>query len=356
MFYQKDLVAVDIGSSCIKVIGLKRKQGHYYLSNKPYIENIPRGIVHQGTIEKMDELIDAMRMVVRKSKLFHKTKRCSLSISGNSAIVRRMEVELTAEISLGEQVKQVAEQFFTNFDELYWSYSMLNNESTPTQKSVVLCAAKIDVVERYVTLMRKLGFKVGVIDSSILCISNMFGFNYLSLPGLNIVLEMGASSSTIICFLNGQFCHSRIITIGGDYYSSCFSSDLGLDPQRAENLKLSVSQEGSVPPEVSKILLTVHESLAAEVNQAVEYFNRSYGMKLGAQQPQAQGLYLVGGASMIPGIAQVLMQKCGTKVHFVNPFHRIRNQLSRAGKEGLMRQSPLFGTCLGSGIRRVGDS
>ena len=354
MFYQKDLVGVDIGSSCIKVVALKKKHGKHILAAPPYVENIPRGIVQQGTIEKLDELVDVLRMVMKKSKLFHKTKRCALSISGNSAIVRRMDLEIAKDVSTGEQVKQVAEQSFTTFDELYWSYAMLGEGAAVGQKSVVVCAAKIDVVERYVTVMRRLGVRIGVMDSSVLCISNMFGYNYMSVPGLNIVLDMGASSSAVICFLDGQFCHSRIITIGGDYYSSCFSSDLGLDPQRAENLKLSVSQGGSsMPDEVSTILMTVHESLAAEINQTVEYFNRGFGVRYGEQQPQ--GIFLVGGASMIPGLANVLNKKCGVKVHFINPFHRIQNQLSRGAKENLHRRSPLFGTCLGSGIRRLGD-
>lgn len=353
MYFQKDLVSVDIGSSCIKVMGLKKKQGRYHLATRPYVEHIPRDIVHQGAIEKLDELVDVMRMVVKKSRLFSKTKRCSLSISGNSALVRRIDVEVVPEIPMGEQVKQVAEQSFASFEELHWSFSVLGEVGTANQKSVVICAAKINVIERYVAVMRRLGFKVGVIDSSVLCIANMFAHNYASAPGLSMVVDMGASSSSIISLIEGVFCHSKIITIGGDYYSSCFSSDLGLDTQRAENLKLSISGGGSMPPEVGKILTTVHESLASEINSAVEHYNRSLGLRYGEQQ--LRGIYLTGGASMIPGVADMLTKKCGVKVHFINPFQGVTNQLSKSDKQNLLKQSPLYGTCLGAGLRRVSE-
>ncbi|MCY4444621.1 MAG: type IV pilus assembly protein PilM [Proteobacteria bacterium] len=354
MFYQKDLVAVDFGSSCIKVVALKKKGNKHILQSQPHIFSIPRGIINQGTIEKYDELVSEMKKVVSKSKLFSKTKRCALSIGGNAAIVRRVEIDyLDVNIPLGDQVRQLAEQQFSNFDELFWAYSEIDDPDNVGQKSVILCAAKIDCVERYVSIMRRVGFKVGVIDSSILCIANTFAYNCQKLPGLHMVLDLGATYSTVICFLNGIYCLSRVVGIGGDYYTACIASDLGMDEQRAENLKLSVGQGGSVSKNVAGVLHNVHELLAQEIIQTLDFFNKNHGLKTGVQS--LQSVFMLGGSSMIPGLSQIISKKCGVQVNQLNPFYGVNMQVSKSIKKKVELQTAFYGVCFGLGIRQVDD-
>lgn len=351
MIYQKDLVGIDIGSSSIKVVGLKSKLGNYHVMHTPRIASIPRGLVQQGSIEDIDGLIEHVKKIMKEGKFLSKIKRCALSLGGNVVIVKRIEVDVVRDqqIDMGEQIREIAEQTFANFDDLYWSYYALPS-SVSTSRPVILCAAKIDEVERYISLMRRVGMKVGVTDASVLSLLNTFKYNYTNLAGFHLLIDTGATHATVVCLLNGEYCFSRDSSIGGDYYTSAISKELSVDMNRAEALKLSVS-EGGVTAELSRALESVHQAFLQDVAQCIEYFDKKFSMKYGSQI--LKSIFLLGGGSLVHGLGDALANQFRVKVHFLNPFDRTKLHLSKSRCQELQAYSPFYGVSFGLGIRRV---
>ena len=355
MFYHKDLIAIDFGSSCLKILSLQKKGKKYVLVKKPIVETIPRGIIHQGSIEKADELRAILKTVAKKHNIFSKFKKLSIAIGGNASIVRRINVDLIKGAGEEEeQIRQSAEQVLTNFNTLYWSYSILDNEGYESSLSVLLCAVKVEVIENYISVIKgSIGSKVGVIDTSISSLSNCYRYNYGKNQGINAILEIGATYSSIVFFYNGVYCYSKVIGMGGDYYTDSLSSDLGVDKDRAENLKISLNQGKSVPSEVGGIINNNHDILAGEVNQTLDFFAKSSILNI--DNKTINVLYMCGGGALIPGIAPVIAKSCNVKVEFLDPFMRIGSSISKSLMKTAKNQGNFYSVGLGLGIRRVGD-
>ncbi|MCY4380628.1 MAG: pilus assembly protein PilM [Proteobacteria bacterium] len=355
MFYKKDLVAVDIGSSCIKVLEYQcQNNNKYHLISQPMVESIPRGIIERGEISDAAELSKIFKVLCSRSKLISRIKRCSLSIGSGATIVRRFEIDdVSGAGDLGERVGQQADQALSNFDELQWGYSVLGTDAVG-KTAVVFCAIKIDVIESYLSVIHGAGIKAGVIDSSITSVSNAFLHNYENLSGMNMVIDIGASSSNLICFVNNQFAFARTFNIGGDYYTSCLANDLGIEQERAESLKANLAQSGNIPPQVAQSLIKAHESFVTEVSLSIDYFNRSsIGLSLGDMK--LQSIFLVGGGSKIPGLVDTISTKLQVNASRFNPFRRIVPKISRSQRRDLEEMGSFFGVSSGLAIRRVGD-
>ena len=353
MFYQKDLVAVDMGSACIKVLSYKKKGNKYYMDQKPVVEQLPRGIIQQGRILSPDQLTPIFKRLYKRCSLFSKTKRCALSINSGAVIIRRVDVEKgSSEGDFGEQVKQVAEQIIDDFEHIHWGYSVVGEGSIPGHKAVAICGAKMEIVETYLSVIHSVGLKVGVMDSSVTCITNTFAHNYEKLPGLHMIVDIGSSSSNVVFLLNGAFCFTRTIILGGDAYTSGIAGDMGMEQDRAENLKIHLSS-GSVSVEVSQVLQGIHESFAGEITTSLDYYNRGIGMKLGNNP--LQSIFLAGGGSRIPGLAETIASRCGVTVSHLDPFRKIVTKLSRSAQKELSAMSAFYGVTSGLGVRHVGD-
>ena len=69
---------------------------------------------------------------------------------------------------------------------------------------LILCGVKQEVVQSYIEAVRALGMRVGVIDSDILCLANMFQYNYGEIDGLSALVNIGASGSSVSLIYEGH--------------------------------------------------------------------------------------------------------------------------------------------------------
>lgn len=353
MFYHKDLVAVDMGSSCIKILSFKKRGRKYHLQHQPMVESLKRGVIHQGQILDLTELKNTFNHIHSRSVHFSKLKRCALAINSGAVMIRRFDVAGgESDGDFGSKVFQTAEQLINDFSTLYWGYSVVGEGMIPGTSAVVVCAAKIEMVESYLSVIRSAGMKVGVIDTAVTCISNALNYNYNKLPGFHIIIDIGSSSSNIVGVIDGVYCFSRTIVTGGDEYSTALSRDLGVDPDRAENLKVNLNDHNT-SAQVSKSLQRIHDSMAEEINSVLENFHRGLGVKLGGRD--LDSVFLIGGGSRIPGLIETISKRCNVSVSLFDPFRKVGSSLSRAARRDLNSVKSFFGVSSGLGIRRVGD-
>jgi type IV pilus assembly protein PilM len=81
----KQLVGVDIGTSSIKVLQLRRSGKGYFLL-KHGIETLPPQSIVDGHVMNHGAVVDGLRKLFRDLKITQ--KEVALSISGNSVIIK----------------------------------------------------------------------------------------------------------------------------------------------------------------------------------------------------------------------------------------------------------------------------
>ena len=353
-FLNKNLISIDIGSSCVKLIEVTG--GSKKVVKSTGIEVLEQGVVVNGRVEDSTALIAALTRLTKRMKISTKGRRCSLALGGNSVLVKRTVVEgVKDELELSEQVKYEMEQHFQyDLEELFFDYYEMKEFSDESGVPLILCGVKQEVVQSYIEAVRALGMRVGVIDSDILCLANMFQYNYGEIDGLSALVNIGASGSSVSLIYEGQYLYTREVATGGEFYTSELSKKLGIDRNQAENLKVTAaSSSGETPQDLINALGELNEQLVNEIGQCVDFYFQS-----GEAPPQIENLnniFLVGGGARVLGLDAALAAKNNVPVNVLNPFHKMDVNSKKVGMDYILTQGHLYGVSVGLGLRAIND-
>jgi type IV pilus assembly protein PilM len=354
LFLNKNLISIDIGTSCVKMIELTGRSTKTVKTSG--VEVLEPGIVVNGRIEDQPALVAALNRLAKKLKIITKGRRCALSLGGNSIVVKRALLEnINDEMDLNEQVRYEAEQHFQyDLEELFFDYYPMKEFANDTGTPVIICGAKQEIVQSYIEAVRELGMRVGVIDSDVLCLANMFQHNYGEVQGLSAIVNVGASGTSVSLMFDGQYLYTREIPTGGDYYTSQISESLGIDKNQAENLKVTAaSSSGETPQDLMNALGEINEQLVNEIGQCVDFYFQS------GEAPQEvedlENIFLVGGGARVLGLDAALAAKNNVPVNVLNPFHKIEVNSKKIGMDYILTQGHLYGVSVGLGLREMND-
>jgi type IV pilus assembly protein PilM len=103
----KNLVGVDIGTTSIKVCQLKQTRKGYELCAFGYAPLRPQVIV-DGQVMDATAVIETIQQIWKDAKI--RQRDVAISVSGQSAIIRKINVPLMTDAELSEQIQWEAEQ------------------------------------------------------------------------------------------------------------------------------------------------------------------------------------------------------------------------------------------------------
>ena len=107
---KKCAIGLDIGSSSVKLMELDHdtKAGAYRLVSFG-IEPLPPEAIVDGAVMNTGAVVDAIRRLIDQHRV--KTKEAVVSISGNSVIIKRINLPLMTMEELEESIQWEAEQY-----------------------------------------------------------------------------------------------------------------------------------------------------------------------------------------------------------------------------------------------------
>ena len=103
----KNLIGVDIGTSSIKVCQLKQGRKGVVIQKLGYAPVAPQVIV-DGQVMDATAITESLQKIFRDQGI--RNKDVAVSVSGQSAIIRKISVPLMTEEELQEQIQWEAEQ------------------------------------------------------------------------------------------------------------------------------------------------------------------------------------------------------------------------------------------------------
>lgn len=353
MFASSNLIALDIGSSSIKLCEFSGGKSRR-LENLG-IEFLPPGIIQNGFIQDMRAVSQALQALKKKTKV-SRWKKIALSVGGNSVLTKKVTVDVQKDSTFEEQAYFVAEQAFqVDLTELYFDAQPFEGQNNKTGAvDAIVVGAKKELVDQHIAAIRNAGFDVGAVECEALSLANMFEYNYGVIEGLVALVNIGGSSCQVMILKNGQFVYSRDIQIGGEIYTRKICENLNLDYETAESLKISVSSESSnQAADVADLINHVNIALVAEIRSTIEYFLQ--GQENPSDQLGINHIFLIGGASRTLGLNQNLMTNLQIPVHALNPFQRVTFNARNHGVQNYLRHSESFAIAAGLALRQVND-
>ena len=341
------VAGLDISASSVKLVELTQGRPGSFSLEHCAIEPLERGWITDGNIEKFDEVVEAVRRVVRKSGT--KAKRVSMALPASVVITKKIVLPAgLGERELEVYVESEANQYIPfSLDEVSLDFCVIGpSQASAGDVDVMVAAARKEKVEDCRGLAEAAGLEPIVIDvetnASRIAVNRLIE----RLPGrgrdsLVALFEIGATLASMQVLRNDELIYERDQVFGGAQLTQMLVRQYGFTFEEAEAKKRS----GELPEDyASAVLQPFVETLAIEVERALKFFFTS------TPHNRVDAIFLAGGTASLPGLAETVAQHASVQCQVVNPFDGMN--ISRSVNKGKMaREAASYLTACGLALR-----
>lgn len=348
-FGKKDhLVGLDIGSRTIKAGEITETKKGYTLERFGMVDIEP-GIIEDGSIKDPEPVADAIRQLYKTYNI--KEHNVAISIGGYSVIVKKINVQTMSEEQLQETIHFEAEQYIPfDISDVNLDFQILGeNEQNPNQMSVLLVAAKKEMIDDYINLTQLAGLNPCIIDVDAFALQNIFESSY-DLENENVALiDIGASKTSLNILKGATSVFMRDVSLGCGQINQKIISLIDCTPEEAEQLKFGEESEKISPEDLSGIVSSVVADWCTEIRRALDFFYSTY------PEDQIKKIVLSGGGGNIKEFRQLLAVETSAEVQTINPFESLHVDDDKFDLSYIERIAPQASICLGLALRKVND-
>ncbi len=343
----KRLVGLDIGTSSVKAVVLKKSAKGYSLESLG-IEPLPPEVIVDRSILDAAVVVDAITKLFSQNRI--KVKDVAISMSGNAVIVKKIPIPYQSSQDLQESIRWEAEPHIPDIDDVHLDFAILNEGQEDGDMDVVVAAVKKEKINEYLGLIGQAGLRARVVDVDGFAIENQYFVNYGEESRDTVALiDIGASLMNVVLLANGKHALSRYVRTGGNTYTDAIQKELNVSFDQAEALKMGEEVEGVSTRTVLDILNSVTEDLSMEIQRSFDFFWTTNSSE------SIDKVILTGGCALIPGIDAFLASRLNLQVEIGNPFLAIPYSERRFPPEFMQQAAPMCAVAVGLAIRTIGD-
>jgi type IV pilus assembly protein PilM len=315
-FGAKPIIGLDIGSSTIKLVEADRKRNGWVVRSFSSV-SLPEDTIVDGEVVNHAAVVEAIKTLIKESGI--KNKQICTSVAGSSVIIKHITIPKTNPKELEDQVYWEAEQYIPfDMKDISLDFEVVSEDMGDGKMDILLVAAKKDFIEKRLATVKEAGLEPEVLDVDVLALANVFWENYDMTPDNAVVLvDIGASLTKINIVTNSTTIFTRDVGIGGKNLTQEVQNKLGISFQEAEALKVDACTTGQIPEEILPLVTSISENIALEIRRSLDFY-----AALPTQVP-VTSVYLCGGASRLPGLANMLNEMLGLPIDYLNPFQKI---------------------------------
>ena len=344
------LMGLDISTSSVRVVELAQGAKGELRLERYAAEPLPRGAVVDGNIENMDQVVEVVRRVWKKSG--SRAKLAALGMPPASVITKKIILPAgLSEDQLEVQVESEASQYIPfALDEVSLDFDVIGAAAnSPEDIEVMLAASRREKVEDRVAIAEASGLKATVMDIESYAARAALDRITAQLPeagaGQVVALfQIGAQVTHISVMLDGATVYEREQPFGGNSLTQDIVRAYGMAFDEAEARKKS----GDLPDNyVPELLTPFLESAAMEVTRAIQFFYTS------TPYTRVDQLFLAGGCAVIPGLLELVAGRTRIASAVISPFKGM--QLGSSVREAQLRaDAPAYLVACGLALRRFG--
>ncbi|MDQ3364628.1 MAG: pilus assembly protein PilM [Myxococcota bacterium] len=345
----KQCIGLDIGSSSVKAVQLRRKGSGWALQAFGMQPLVPQTIV-DGTIMDQGAVTESIRQLWARLKL--KQKDVAIAIAGHSVIIKKIAIPQMSAETLALNIRSEAEHHIPfGKDDVEIDYHVTNPSTASGQTEMLLVAAKKEVVNDYIQVVRDAGLIPQIVDVAAFASQNGFEANYPLDPRETVVLiNIGAAISNINIVRSGSSLFTRDVTIGGNAYTEEIQKQLGIAADEAEAYKVGGNQieDGVVPQDVIRVMEGVSEVMAGEFQRSLDFFLAT------TADANVTRIVLAGGSSKIASLHRAIERRSRLPLEVADAWRRVEIDPS-LDRAYLAAHSPEALIGVGLAMRSAGD-
>nr|WP_162990905.1 pilus assembly protein PilM [Maliibacterium massiliense] len=300
----KNAVGIDIGASQVKIV-----QTSGGLARRVITAPLMRGLIQDGRIVSKDALAGNLRSILRRAHI--RERNCCLALGGDDIVMRPFTLPDMPESAIAQNARyEISHYLSIDVDNYLVDYRIRYRDTDAqgnAQIHILVVAAPRKLLEDYSEVLQRAHLKPLVIDAALHAQSKLLRYNALersaSVEGqAHVTLDIGASHSTVGIFEHGNYAMDKTINIGLEHLLENASKQAGekwtLDDDALRRTDLFNDED--IPLSLRTYFLREATFLAQEILRALEFYvQRASGV-------QVQCIYLLGGASLLPGMEAFL--------------------------------------------------
>jgi type IV pilus assembly protein PilM len=223
-------------------------------------------------------------------------------------------------------------------------FQILDPEGADPQMSVLLVAAKREVVENRVGLLNDAGLTPAIMDVDSFALHNAFERNYPNvLTGLVVLAHIGNETTHVLLLQEGVPIMVRDIPFGVRRLREELQREQRLSAEEADEV---IQGRGSAVGLQSFVEERVEE-LAIGIERAIAFLTaQSAGLELGR-------LFLSGGGARVPGLVEALAARLGVRTEIANPLERVAVRPEVMAEVNIDEIAPMLMLSVGLALRQA---
>ncbi len=319
------VVGIDIGSSSIKIVELKKERGKIVLATYgevalgPY-NNKPIGF---GSPLDPDIIATALLDVMKESNVTSRTG--VFAMQSSASLIFIIKLPKSALSSLDEIVPNEARKYIpVPISEVTLNWSIIpshvqesfdmvahTNVEDYNEVEVLVAAVRNDALASYKNITAQVALKALHYEIEVFSAMRSTFHNELAPIAL---IDMGASQTRIALIQYGTIMKYHTINRGGVLITETIARSLNLPFDRAETLKRSIGL-GEGNAEVARSVEMGVMSLISEIKSVLFDFEKQYNKAI-------DRIIVVGGGGLLVGLPQFLSDKLQVPVQLGDPFRK----------------------------------
>ncbi len=351
---EPSVLGVDIGSSSIKVVQLKRKHGKAVLETYGELALGPYSDLEIGRATNLpaERLIAAVTDLLRESNTT--TKKCGVAIPIGSSLITLIElptvstsefasmIPIEARKYIPVPISEVTLDWWTIPTEKTGIYEGEGEHQKGDKSEVLVVAIHNEIIAKYQEIVKQTGLQTSFIELEIFSTIRAVLDNMM---GTAMIFDMGASSTKLYIVERGIVHSSHTINRGSQDITIALSTSLGITVAEAENIKRGFgSTRGQNEKEVFDVMSLTMEYIFAEANRTMFNYQKKYGRNIAK-------VVLTGGGVGYKGLLELARMNLQTNVELGDPFSKVEYP---AFLEEVLRQTgPEFSVAVGVALRRL---
>ena len=305
---RKATVGVDIGSGFCKAAVIEHGESGPRLTALAIAPN-EADAVHGGTIRDPERVADTLSSMFRRERI--KSREVAIGIGGRDVLSKVIEIDRMEEAEARAVMPWEAEQHVPfDMKNVELDFAIIDPNGEGSTMTVLLAAAKRDVVEKKVALLRRADLNATTVDVEALALRNAFDANHpTAMKDVTVLVDIGTHATALHLLRNGL-------------------------PLLTRELATGVPASDDLDEFVRRI--------ARGIDRTGAFVETGPGIAR---------VYLCGGGATASGLVEVLAETTGVETRLASAFERIEVAHDVADRTDLDSVAPLLMLSVGLALR-----
>ncbi len=355
-------VGVDVGSSAIKVVEIKRKRGKVVLETYGAIALGPYDALDMGRVTNLsvEKIAEALKEVLKQSGIT--TTSGAFSIPIQSSLIFAVELPVQARESeiatiiptearkyIPVPITEVSLDYFIlpqkepSFEEM----NAVVSNSDISQKSagktnVLVVATQNDAISKYRSIVSQCSLSASFFEIEIF---SSIRANFEHELSLVLLMDFGASRTKLSLVEFGMVKSYHTIDKGGADITDSISKSLSIPFSEAEKMKKEFGLfENPMEKSLSDIIRIHIDYIFSEANNVLLEHEKRYNKTINK-------VIFTGGGSLLKGLKEVAANNFRAEIEIGHPFSKVNAPAFL--EKVLETMGPEFAVALGLALRKL---